>query len=33
MRNTWAIGFEEAKNGDYQDAVLMVENVVPVVDK
>lgn len=33
MRNTWAIGFEEAKNGDYQDTVLMVENVVPVVDK
>ena len=29
MAHTWLIGFEEAKNGDYQDAVLMIENVEP----
>ena len=33
MRNIWAIGFEEATNGDYQDAVRMLENVVLIADK
>jgi hypothetical protein len=26
MKNTWLVGFEEAKNGDYQDLLLLVEN-------
>lgn len=29
VKNTWLVGFEEASNGDYQDAVLMLGNVVP----
>ena len=27
--NSWLIGFEEAANGDYQDAVFLVENAKP----
>jgi len=27
--DTWLIGFEAAANGDYQDTVFLVENVVP----
>ena len=30
LEHAWMIAFEEAKNGDYQDVVLMVENVMPV---
>ncbi|RYD46774.1 MAG: DUF1080 domain-containing protein, partial [Verrucomicrobiaceae bacterium] len=29
MKNAWAVGFEEAANGDYQDALFLVEGVVP----
>ena len=29
MENAYLIGFEEAENGDYQDAVFLIENVVP----
>ena len=29
MENAYLIGFEEAANGDYQDAVFLIENVVP----
>lgn len=29
MKDAWLIGFEEATNGDYQDAVLLVEGVAP----
>lgn len=29
MKDTYLIGFEEAENGDYQDAVFLIENVVP----
>lgn len=29
MENTWLVGFEEAANGDYQDAVFLIENVKP----
>ncbi len=25
--NAYLVGFEEAKNGDYQDAVFLIENV------
>lgn len=28
MKNTYLIGFEEASNGDYQDAVFLIENVL-----
>ncbi len=27
MENAYLVGFEEAKNGDYQDAVFLLENV------
>lgn len=30
MQHTWLVGFEEARNGDYQDLLLLVENVEPV---
>ena len=30
LENAWLVGFEEAANGDYQDAVLLVEGVKPV---
>ena len=30
MENAWLVGFEEAANGDYQDAVFLIENVKPV---
>ena len=29
MENAWLVGFEEAANGDYQDAVFLLENVKP----
>jgi hypothetical protein len=29
MKNSWLVGFEEAANGDYQDALFLIENVVP----
>lgn len=29
MKDAWLVGFEEASNGDYQDAVLLIENVRP----
>lgn len=29
MRHAWLVGFEEAANGDYQDAVFLLENVEP----
>ena len=29
MENAWLVGFEEAANGDYQDAVFLIENVKP----
>ncbi len=29
MENAWLVGFEEASNGDYQDVVFLIENVVP----
>jgi hypothetical protein len=29
MENAWLIGFEEAANGDYQDALFLIENVKP----
>lgn len=29
MENSWLIGFEEAANGDYQDALFLIENVQP----
>ena len=29
LKNAWLLGFEEAANGDYQDAVFLIENVVP----
>lgn len=32
MRNSYLVGFEEASNGDYQDAVLLIENVAPAGD-
>lgn len=28
MENAYLVGFEEAKNGDYQDAVFLLENVI-----
>ena len=28
--NSYLVGFEEAANGDYQDFVFVLENVVPV---
>lgn len=30
LENAWLVGFEEAENGDYQDAVFLLENVTPV---
>jgi hypothetical protein len=30
MENAWLVGFEEAANGDYQDAVFLIENVKPL---
>ncbi|BDS06897.1 hypothetical protein NT6N_19370 [Oceaniferula spumae] len=33
MKNAWLLGFEEASNGDYQDAVFLLENVIPVTAK
>ncbi|RYD48761.1 MAG: DUF1080 domain-containing protein [Verrucomicrobiaceae bacterium] len=33
MKNAWLVGFEEAANGDYQDALFLVENVVPAEGK
>lgn len=33
MKNAWLVGFEEAANGDYQDAVFLVENVIPADGK
>lgn len=29
MKNSWLVGFEEAANGDYQDALFLIENAVP----
>ncbi len=29
MRDAWLVGFEEAANGDYQDAVFLLENANP----
>lgn len=29
LENAWLVGFEEAANGDYQDAVFLLENVSP----
>jgi Domain of Unknown Function (DUF1080) len=29
MKDAWLIGFEEAANGDYQDALFLIENAVP----
>lgn len=29
MKNAWLVGFEEAANGDYQDAAFLIENVMP----
>ncbi len=29
MKDAWLVGFEEAANGDYQDAVFLIENVKP----
>jgi hypothetical protein len=29
MKDAWLLGFEEAANGDYQDAVFLIENVKP----
>ncbi|QJE95020.1 family 16 glycoside hydrolase [Luteolibacter luteus] len=29
MKNAWLVGFEEAANGDYQDAAFLIENVTP----
>lgn len=29
MKNAWLVGFEEAANGDYQDALFLIENVAP----
>ncbi len=29
MTNAWLVGFEEAANGDYQDALFLIENVTP----
>jgi hypothetical protein len=29
LKNAWLVGFEEAANGDYQDAAFLIENVVP----
>ncbi|MES2437752.1 MAG: DUF1080 domain-containing protein [Verrucomicrobiota bacterium] len=28
MKNAWLVGFEEAANGDYQDALFLMENAV-----
>lgn len=30
LKNTWLVCFEEAKNGDYNDYVFLVKNVIPV---
>jgi hypothetical protein len=30
MENAWLVGFEEAANGDYQDALFLIENVKPL---
>ena len=30
LENAWMVCFEEAKNGDYQDVMLLIENVAPV---
>jgi hypothetical protein len=32
IRNAYLIGFEEASNGDYQDAAFLVENITPAQD-
>ncbi len=29
LENAWMVGFEEAANGDYQDALFLLENVKP----
>ncbi|MES2658747.1 MAG: family 16 glycoside hydrolase [Verrucomicrobiota bacterium] len=29
MKNSWLVGFEEAANGDYQDALFLIENAAP----
>ncbi|GAA5481637.1 3-keto-disaccharide hydrolase [Haloferula sargassicola] len=29
LEHAWVVGFEEASNGDYQDAVLLVEGIEP----
>lgn len=29
LKNAWLVGFEEAANGDYQDAAFLIENVAP----
>ena len=29
MKDAWLVGFEEAANGDYQDAAFLIENVKP----
>lgn len=29
MKDAWLVGFEEAANGDYQDALFLIENVIP----
>lgn len=29
MKDAWLVGFEEAANGDYQDALFLIENVKP----
>ncbi|GAA5132069.1 DUF1080 domain-containing protein [Luteolibacter yonseiensis] len=29
MENAWLVGFEEASNGDYQDALFLIENAAP----
>lgn len=29
MKDSWLIGFEEAANGDYQDALFLIENAIP----
>ncbi len=31
MKNSWLVGFEEAANGDYQDALFLIENAAPLL--